>query len=38
MITFSFEPRAEDDLWSPDRPPENPDRPEHPELTGADFP
>jgi hypothetical protein len=37
MITFSFEPRAEDVFWSPDRRPENPDRPEHPELTGADF-
>jgi hypothetical protein len=37
MITFSFEPRAEDVFWSPDRRPEHPDRPEHPELTGADF-
>ncbi|MFK4098995.1 hypothetical protein ACI2L1_02680 [Streptomyces sp. NPDC019531] len=37
MITFSFEPRAEDVSWSPDQRPENPDRPEHPELTGADF-
>ncbi|MGY4928617.1 hypothetical protein [Streptomyces sp. 900105755] len=37
MITFSFEPRAEDVSWSPDRRPEHPDRPEHPELTGADF-
>ncbi|MFJ5269436.1 hypothetical protein [Streptomyces sp. NPDC088358] len=31
MITLFFEPRAEDDFWSPDR------RPEKPELTGADF-
>ncbi|MFJ7148344.1 hypothetical protein ACIQVT_09085 [Streptomyces sp. NPDC100445] len=37
MITFSFEPRAQDDSWSPDRLPVNRDRPEHPELTGADF-
>ncbi|MEU5636642.1 hypothetical protein ACH47C_37050 [Streptomyces rishiriensis] len=37
MITFSFEPRAEDVFWSSDRRPEHPDRPEHPELTGADF-
>lgn len=37
MITFAFEPRAEDVSWSPDWLPENRDRPEHPELTGADF-
>ncbi|MDX3457217.1 hypothetical protein PV396_35570 [Streptomyces sp. ME02-8801-2C] len=37
MITFAFVPRSEDLFWSPDRRPENPDRPEHPELTGADF-
>lgn len=37
MIDFAFEPRAEDVLWSPDRRPENSDRPEHPEPTGADF-
>ncbi|GGW47503.1 hypothetical protein CP966_25160 [Streptomyces galilaeus] len=37
MIAFAFEPRAEDVLWSPDRRPENLDRPEHPEPTGADF-
>ncbi|MFF4896628.1 hypothetical protein [Streptomyces sp. NPDC001068] len=37
MITFSFTPRAEDAFWSPERRPENPNRPEHPELTGADF-
>ncbi|MCX5526606.1 hypothetical protein OG342_27725 [Streptomyces bobili] len=37
MIAFAFEPRAEDVLWSPDRRPENLDRPEHPELTPADF-
>ncbi|WP_316782291.1 hypothetical protein [Streptomyces sasae] len=37
MITFAFEPRAEDVFWSPEWRPVNPDRPEHPELTGADF-
>ncbi|GGS20148.1 hypothetical protein GCM10010269_68950 [Streptomyces humidus] len=37
MIDFSFEPRADDVSWSSDWRPENPDRPEHPELTGADF-
>ncbi|MFF4120227.1 hypothetical protein [Streptomyces sp. NPDC001714] len=37
MISFSFVPRAEDAFWSPEQRPENPDRPEHPELTGADF-
>ncbi|MYW14210.1 hypothetical protein GT039_01045 [Streptomyces sp. SID2955] len=37
MISFSFEPRAEDVFWSCGVRPEHPDRPEHPELTGADF-
>jgi hypothetical protein len=37
MIDFSFEPRADDPFWSPARRPEHPYRPEHPELTGADF-
>ncbi|MCQ9185063.1 hypothetical protein KMT30_39750 [Streptomyces sp. IBSBF 2953] len=37
MIDFSFEPRADDVFWSPELRPEHPDRPEHPELTGADF-
>jgi hypothetical protein len=37
MITFSFEPRPEDVFWSAETRPEHPDRPEHPELTGADF-
>ncbi|MFF4018359.1 hypothetical protein [Streptomyces sp. NPDC001843] len=37
MTTFSFEPRDDDVLWSPDTRPEHPGRPEHPELTGADF-
>ncbi|MEW1832733.1 hypothetical protein [Streptomyces sp. NPDC088196] len=37
MIDFSFVPRPEDPFWSPAQRPENPDRPEHPELTGADF-
>ncbi|MEU9379912.1 hypothetical protein AB0D38_02400 [Streptomyces sp. NPDC048279] len=37
MITFFFAPRAEDPVWSSAQRPENTDRPEHPELTGADF-
>ncbi|MFF1548571.1 hypothetical protein [Streptomyces sp. NPDC058291] len=37
MIAFAFEPRADDVFWSPGRRPEHPHRPEHPELTGADF-
>ncbi|MFB7777862.1 hypothetical protein [Streptomyces bauhiniae] len=37
MITFAFEPRAEDVAWSPDWLAENRERPDHPELTGADF-
>jgi hypothetical protein len=37
MIDFAFEPRADDDFWSPARRPEHPYRPDHPELTGADF-
>ncbi|WP_405773067.1 hypothetical protein [Streptomyces sp. NBC_01538] len=37
MIAFAFEPRADDDSWSPDWRPENPDRPDPPGLTGADF-
>ncbi|WP_405990747.1 hypothetical protein [Streptomyces sp. NBC_00986] len=37
MIDFSFAPRADDPFWSPARRPEHPYRPEHPELTGADF-
>ncbi|WP_155060649.1 hypothetical protein [Streptomyces blattellae] len=31
MIAFSFEPRADDDSWSPDW------RPEGPDLNGSDF-
>ncbi|WP_086770815.1 hypothetical protein [Streptomyces bobili] len=37
MIEFAFEPRADDDSWSPDRPAEKADRPEHPELVNSDF-
>ncbi|MBK3569571.1 hypothetical protein [Streptomyces sp. MBT62] len=37
MIAFSFVPHADDPFWSPAHPLEHPYRPEHPELTGADF-
>ncbi|MFC4504171.1 MULTISPECIES: hypothetical protein [Streptomyces] len=37
MITFTFEPRAEDPSWDPAWRAEKSDRPEHPELTNSDF-